>query len=116
MIFAFFLLPWSIEIAHRARVVVGVIVVGRDEGYTTILASMFTSSLPEVSAFDDGIRTPPTPPLSAYKDTPSDEAIFSFHGIYRFVINGTQSEDISFDHTTSYGSLVQQARTWSRWC
>ena len=79
------------------------------------LTSTMPAPLPQTPAIDDGIRTPPTPPLSAFRWTHSDEEMFAAHGILRFVIiNGTQSDDIKFDHVSSYGWLVQKARSWCK--
>ena len=83
-----------------------------DQSFALRLSSTSPPPLPQTPEIDDGIRTPPTPPLSAFRDTHSDEEIFAFHGILRFVINGTQSDDIAFDHVSSYGWLVHQARSW----
>jgi hypothetical protein len=70
-------------------------------------------SLPQTPEIDDGIRTPPTPPLSALGETPSDEEMFAVRGFFRFVnISGKQSNELKFDHVTSYGWLISQAKTW----
>jgi hypothetical protein len=86
-----------------------------EQSSATRLTSTRPAPLPQTPAIDDGIRTPPTPPLSAFRDTHSDEEIFVAHGILRFVnISGTRSDDIKFDHVSSYGWLVHQARSWCK--
>ena len=57
--------------------------------------------------------TPPTPPLSAYRDVNSEEELFRVDGTLHFVeIGGNRSLAFDFDHISSYGWVVTMASTW----
>ena len=58
----------------------------------------------------DEILTPPTPSLSAYRDTPSDDELFRYAAQVQFtLLSGIKSNWYAVDEITSYGSLIDMA-------